>query len=141
MPGPHVLCSTTGIFPIMHVVAIRRSLYEKHPWIAMSLYKAFVRSQRETYDDLYVTAALKTMLPWLTRHVEDARIGAGLEHVVRAERCDLIVADVRHGAEATRDCLNLVRIDVQPDTHEACPRELDGHRQAGVTESNHGDAC
>ncbi|HUP96337.1 MAG TPA: hypothetical protein VM073_00265, partial [Usitatibacter sp.] len=40
---------------------------------AMSLYKAFVQSQRETYEDLYVTAALKTMLPWLTKHVEDAR--------------------------------------------------------------------
>jgi len=63
----------TKIFPIMHTVAIRRGLYEKHPWIAMSLYKAFVQSQRETYDDLYVTAALKTMLPWLTRHVEDTR--------------------------------------------------------------------
>jgi len=63
----------TRIFPIMHTVAIKRSLYEKHPWIAMSLYKAFVRSQRETYDDLYVTAALKAMLPWLTKHVEDAR--------------------------------------------------------------------
>jgi 4,5-dihydroxyphthalate decarboxylase len=63
----------TRIFPIMHTVAIRRSLYEKHPWIAMSLYKAFVQAQRETYDDLYVTAALKAMLPWLTRHVEDAR--------------------------------------------------------------------
>jgi 4,5-dihydroxyphthalate decarboxylase len=63
----------TRIFPIMHTVAIRRSLYERHPWVAMSLYKAFVRSQRETYEDLYVTAALKTMLPWLTKHVEDAR--------------------------------------------------------------------
>ncbi len=63
----------TGIFPIMHTVAIRRSLYEQYPWIAMSLYKAFVQSQRETYDDLYVTAALKAMLPWLTKHVEDAR--------------------------------------------------------------------
>ena len=63
----------TRIFPIMHTVAIRRSLYEKHPWIAMSLYKAFVQAQRETYDDLYVTAALKAMLPWLTKHVEDAR--------------------------------------------------------------------
>ena len=63
----------TRIFPIMHTVAIRRSLYEEQPWIAMSLYKAFVESQRETYADLYVTAALKTMLPWLTRHVEDAR--------------------------------------------------------------------
>ena len=63
----------TGIFPIMHTVVIRRALYEQYPWIAMSLYKAFVESQRLTYDDLYVTAALKTMLPWLTRHVEDAR--------------------------------------------------------------------
>jgi 4,5-dihydroxyphthalate decarboxylase len=63
----------TAIFPIMHTVAIRRSLYEQHPWIAMSLYKAFVEAQRETYDDLYVTAALKAMLPWLTKHVEDAR--------------------------------------------------------------------
>jgi 4,5-dihydroxyphthalate decarboxylase len=57
----------TGIFPIMHTVAIRRSLYEQYPWIA------FAQAQREAYDDLYVTAALKTMLPWLTKHVEDAR--------------------------------------------------------------------
>lgn len=63
----------TKIFPIMHTVAIRRSLYEQYPWVAMSLYKAFVLAQRETYEDLYVTAALKTMLPWLTKHVEDAR--------------------------------------------------------------------
>jgi 4,5-dihydroxyphthalate decarboxylase len=63
----------THIFPIMHTVAIRRTTYEKHPWVAMSLYKAFARSQRETYEDLYVTAALKAMLPWLTKHVEDAR--------------------------------------------------------------------
>jgi 4,5-dihydroxyphthalate decarboxylase len=63
----------TKIFPIMHTVAIRRSLYEQYPWVAMSLYKAFVQSQREAYEDLYVTAALKAMLPWLTKHVEDAR--------------------------------------------------------------------
>ena len=64
---------TTKIFPIMHTVAIRRSLYEQYPWVAVSLYKAFVLAQRETYEDLYVTAALKAMLPWLTKHVEDAR--------------------------------------------------------------------
>ena len=63
----------TKIFPIMHTVAIKRSVYEKHPWVAMSLYKAFAQAQAETYDDLYVTAALKAMLPWLTQHVEDAR--------------------------------------------------------------------
>jgi 4,5-dihydroxyphthalate decarboxylase len=63
----------TGIFPMMHTVAIRREVYEKHRWIAQSLYKAFVGAQRATYEDLYVTAALKTMLPWLTAHVEDTR--------------------------------------------------------------------
>ena len=63
----------TRIFPIMHTVVIRRALYEQYPWIAMSLYKAFAQAQREAYEDLYVTAALKTMLPWLTKHVEDAR--------------------------------------------------------------------
>jgi 4,5-dihydroxyphthalate decarboxylase len=63
----------TRIFPIMHAVAIRRSLYQQYPWIAVSFYKAFAQAQKETYDDLSITAASKAMLPWLTRHVEDAR--------------------------------------------------------------------
>ena len=63
----------TGIFPIMHTVVIRRDVYEKNRWIAQSLYKAFAEAQRRAYDDLYVTAALKAMLPWLTAHVEEAR--------------------------------------------------------------------
>jgi 4,5-dihydroxyphthalate decarboxylase len=63
----------TRIFPIMHTVVIRRGVYEKHPWVAQSLYKAFVHAQREVYQDVYQTAALKYMLPWLTRHVEETR--------------------------------------------------------------------
>ncbi|MFO1310727.1 MAG: ABC transporter substrate-binding protein [Burkholderiales bacterium] len=63
----------TRIFPMMHTVAIRRDVYEANRWIAQSLVKAFVEAQRRTYEDLYVTAALKGMLPWLTSHVEEAR--------------------------------------------------------------------
>jgi 4,5-dihydroxyphthalate decarboxylase len=63
----------TKIFPIMHTVVIRREVYEKNPWVAQSLYKAFVYAQRESYQDLYETAALKFMLPWLIRHAEDTR--------------------------------------------------------------------
>ena len=63
----------TGIFPIMHTVVIRRDVYESNRWIAQSLCKAFAAAQRKAYDDLYVTAALKTMLPWLTAHVEETR--------------------------------------------------------------------
>jgi 4,5-dihydroxyphthalate decarboxylase len=61
----------TKIFPIMHVVAIRRDVYEKHRWIAQSLVKAFSLAQRETYEDLREMGALKAMLPWLVEHVEE----------------------------------------------------------------------
>jgi 4,5-dihydroxyphthalate decarboxylase len=63
----------TGIFPIMHTVAIRRDVYEANRWVAQSMMKALTESQRRTYEDLYETAALKTMLPWLTSHVEQVR--------------------------------------------------------------------
>jgi 4,5-dihydroxyphthalate decarboxylase len=63
----------TRIFPIMHTVVIRREVYRANPWIAQSLQKAFVLAQRKTYDDLAITAALKTMLPWQIAHVEEAR--------------------------------------------------------------------
>ena len=61
----------TKIFPIMHVIAIRREVYERNPWVAQSLYKAFVAAQQEAYADLHEVAALKFMLPWLIPHVEE----------------------------------------------------------------------
>jgi 4,5-dihydroxyphthalate decarboxylase len=67
----------TVIFPIMHTVVIRREVYEENRWVAQALYKAFVEAQRHTYEDLYVTAALKAMLPWLTAHVEQTRAMMG----------------------------------------------------------------
>jgi 4,5-dihydroxyphthalate decarboxylase len=69
----------TGIFPIMHVVAIRRDVYERERWIAQSLCKAFRAAQRLAYADLTETAALKTMLPWLAAHVEETRREMGDE--------------------------------------------------------------
>jgi 4,5-dihydroxyphthalate decarboxylase len=63
----------TGIFPIMHVVAIRRELYERHRWVARALFKAFVAAQVRVYEELSVTASLKTMLPWQIAAVEEAR--------------------------------------------------------------------
>jgi 4,5-dihydroxyphthalate decarboxylase len=63
----------TRIFPIMHVVAIRRDVYRANPWVAQSLYKAFAQAQRKTYQDLSESAALKTMLPWQLAQVEEVR--------------------------------------------------------------------
>jgi 4,5-dihydroxyphthalate decarboxylase len=69
----------TKIFPIMHTVVIRRDVYEKNPWVAQSLCKAFARAQRLVYDDLHYTSALKFMLPWLTQHVEETEAIMGAE--------------------------------------------------------------
>jgi 4,5-dihydroxyphthalate decarboxylase len=63
--------SKTGIFPIMHVVGIRRSLVEQHPWLASSVYKAFVDAKRHARPELAEVAALKISLPWLTAEFEE----------------------------------------------------------------------
>jgi len=63
----------THIFPIMHVIAIRRDVYEENRWVAQSLHKAFCAAQRLAYADLDETAALKVMLPWANAHFEEAR--------------------------------------------------------------------
>jgi 4,5-dihydroxyphthalate decarboxylase len=63
----------TGIFPIMHVLAIRADVYEAHRWIARSLLKAFTAAKDEALASLREVAALKTSLPWTAAHVEEAR--------------------------------------------------------------------
>jgi len=63
----------TKIFPIMHTIAIRREIYEQHRWVAQSLAKAFGQAQAEVYRDFEETAALRFMLPWLHRHVEETK--------------------------------------------------------------------
>jgi 4,5-dihydroxyphthalate decarboxylase len=61
----------TGIFPIMHVIAVKRSVYEANPWIARSLTKAFNESLEIAYADLAQRNALMVMLPWLARHLDE----------------------------------------------------------------------
>lgn len=82
----------TGLFPIMHTVAIRREVYEENRWIAQALFKAFRESQAYTYQDLSETAALKTMLPWSNAHVEEAVEEMGADFWP-------------YGLEKNRDCL------------------------------------
>jgi 4,5-dihydroxyphthalate decarboxylase len=63
----------TKIFPIMHTVVIRRDLHDRHPWVAQSLYKAFLASLKKASEGLEQSAALMAMLPWLAQHVEETK--------------------------------------------------------------------
>jgi 4,5-dihydroxyphthalate decarboxylase len=65
------LYESTGIFPIMHLIAVRRDLYESHRWIATSLYKAFVEAKRRALARMRYAGSLAVMLPWLMSEIEE----------------------------------------------------------------------
>ncbi|GMA63287.1 ABC transporter substrate-binding protein [Alicyclobacillus fastidiosus] len=67
----------TGIFPIMHVIAIRDDVLEANPWVAMNLYVAFEKAKQVVYDGFNQTAALKVTLPWLTAEIERTKLAMG----------------------------------------------------------------
>jgi 4,5-dihydroxyphthalate decarboxylase len=70
----------TGIFPIMHIVAIRRAVHDAHPWVAQSLYRAFTTARDLAIERLYDTDALTATLPFLIDHVEEARALFGADY-------------------------------------------------------------
>ena len=54
----------TKIFPIMHVIGIRRTLAEAHPWLAVNLMKAFIKAKALCWYELGQIGHLFTSLPW-----------------------------------------------------------------------------
>jgi len=60
----------TGIFPIMHLVGIRRDVVEANPGLPRAVYHAFAAAQGVADADLHFEQALKIGLPWLSREVK-----------------------------------------------------------------------
>jgi 4,5-dihydroxyphthalate decarboxylase len=61
----------TGLFPIMHLVVIRRDTYERHRWIALNLLEAFTEAKRVGYRRLWAGSSLAVSLPWLESELEE----------------------------------------------------------------------
>jgi 4,5-dihydroxyphthalate decarboxylase len=61
----------TKIYPIMHLVVIRRKVYEQHPFIATSLYNAFCASKRIALEKMFNLRALRYMTPFLMRDIDE----------------------------------------------------------------------
>ncbi len=59
------------IWPIMHLIAIKRETYEKHPFIAQSLYDAFKESKRQALTVMKKLQSLRYMLPWLPADIDE----------------------------------------------------------------------
>ena len=54
----------TGIFPIMHLITLRRAAFEQHPWIAMNLVKAFEEAKRRSLERMRDFTCAHIPLPW-----------------------------------------------------------------------------
>jgi len=63
----------TRIFPVMHVLGIRRPLVEAHPWLPGAVVKAFGRSKRIALERLTDTSATKVTLPFVEENLRRAR--------------------------------------------------------------------
>ncbi len=59
----------SGVFPIMHVIALRREVYEAHPWVAMNLLTAFEIAKERSLSRLADITASQAPLPWLADYV------------------------------------------------------------------------
>jgi 4,5-dihydroxyphthalate decarboxylase len=67
----------TRIFPIMHVVVLRREVYERDRWVAMNLFKAFEEAKRASQARLTEIGLSHVPLPWLAEHARRWREAAG----------------------------------------------------------------
>jgi 4,5-dihydroxyphthalate decarboxylase len=63
----------TGIFPIMHVVGIRKELAEQHRWLPAAVFKAFNESKARALELLADTSATKVTLPFVEEQLKAAR--------------------------------------------------------------------
>ncbi len=84
----------TRIFPIMHAVGIRRSLVERHPWLAVSVYKAFLKAKALCMKELGQIGHLATSLPWSVAEYDRVR------NVMGEDFWSYGVAENRHVLEA-----------------------------------------
>lgn len=67
----------TRIFPIMHVLALRRDVYEGNRWLAMNLYQAFLEAKRRSMARVSEFGLSHLPLPWVPDHVRQWREIAG----------------------------------------------------------------
>ncbi|HEY6514313.1 MAG TPA: ABC transporter substrate-binding protein [Burkholderiaceae bacterium] len=70
----------TGIFPIMHVVGVRRALADKHPWLPVAVLKAFTQAKALALEALADTSATKVTLPFVEEQLKAARETLGEDY-------------------------------------------------------------
>jgi 4,5-dihydroxyphthalate decarboxylase len=63
----------TGIFPIMHLIGVRKTLVEKHPWLPAAVLKGFDQSKKVALEQLTDVAATKVTMPFVEEQLKATR--------------------------------------------------------------------
>jgi 4,5-dihydroxyphthalate decarboxylase len=72
----------TGLFPIMHMVAVRRDVYEANRWVPFSLLQGFVESRSRGYEQLHDPSTVPVTHPWWHEEIEEIdRLFGGDSHL------------------------------------------------------------
>ena len=82
----------TGIFPIMHAVAMRREIFEQHSWVAVSLLNAFEESKRRSLARVLSPTTSSLPIPWcyeLARRAQEITGSDPMPYGVEANRTTL----------------------------------------------------
>jgi 4,5-dihydroxyphthalate decarboxylase len=80
----------TGIFPINHIVVVKRSVYERHPWIALNLYSGFLAAMEQVRKD---------SLPWMAPYYEMGLVDRDVRRVVTKTPMPYGLKPARHVLE------------------------------------------
>jgi 4,5-dihydroxyphthalate decarboxylase len=82
----------TGIFPIMHAVAIKREIFERHPWVAANLFAAFEEAKRRSVKRALNNTSSAMPIPWgyeFARRMQDITGKELLPYGIDANRTTL----------------------------------------------------
>jgi 4,5-dihydroxyphthalate decarboxylase len=112
----------TKIFPIMHLIGIRRTLVEKHPFLPAAVFKAFEQSKAAAMAALSDTSATKVTLPFVEERLKEARDLMGEDfwaYGLAPNRATLEVFLRHHHAQGLSPRLVTPEELFHPSTHES----------------------
>lgn len=112
----------TGVFPIMHVVGVRKELAAQHPWLPGAVLKAFEQAKMAALDKLADTSATKVTLPFVEEQLKAARESMGHDYWsygVAANRPTLEAFVRHHHAQGLSSRLMAVDEIFHPATYES----------------------
>lgn len=109
----------TRIFPIMHLVGIRRTVAERNPWLPATLVKAFTEAKSAALAKLADTSATKVTLPFVEEQLTAARSLMGTDfwsYGLDADNRNVLATFLRHHHAQG---LSRRRVDVEELFHPA----------------------